>query len=65
MLFVSHLTMPTIQLGFAEEPDVPLTYSIDDFPNKVGGKPVCSSCLTLTVGLVLTPRLSPEVLAKS
>ncbi|KAI9104797.1 programmed cell death protein 2 [Phlyctochytrium arcticum] len=32
--------MPVVQLGFAEEPeDGPLTYDINDYPNKVGGVP--------------------------
>ncbi|KAI8907474.1 programmed cell death protein 2 [Powellomyces hirtus] len=31
--------MSAVQLGFAEPLDEPLTYTIDDFPNKIGGKP--------------------------
>ena len=45
-----HDEMPPVQLGFIAETDndtvdgnLPLTATLDDFPNKCGGKPVGSS----------------------
>ncbi|TPX69260.1 hypothetical protein SpCBS45565_g02530 [Spizellomyces sp. 'palustris'] len=67
--------MPAIQLGFAEVPEERLTYSLDDYPNKIGGKPfwlnpskylscadvLCSVCNKVMVLLVqfYTPEDEP------
>lgn len=32
-----------VQLGYAEDPEIPLT--VDSFPSKSGGRPVCLSPL--------------------